>query len=230
MGRGGEDAGMNAMQRTPRNKRRPSTHPQPCEPLLAGWMVGANGHVTRREGRGGEDAGTNATQRTPRNERRPSTRPQPCEPLLVGWMVGANDHVTRRGGEGRIHERTPRNEHHETNDNPAAAPSPASHCLRGGSWVLKAMSHDGEGRGGYANKHHVTNAKGAECTKTNKMNETTHPPPQHLPPRLWATACRMGNRCYGFINSSRYYYHWPWYAKWMDMKNIFSWPYLEFIC
>jgi hypothetical protein len=94
-----------------------------------------------------------------------------------------------------MQERTQRNERHETNDNPAPAPSPASHCSRGGSRVLTATSRDGEGRGGYTSERHVTNATGAECTKT---NETTHPPPQYLPPRLRATARRVGNRCYGY--------------------------------
>jgi hypothetical protein len=103
-----------------------------------------------------------------------------------------------------MQERTPRNERHETNDNPAPAPSPASHCSQGGSRVLTATSRDGEGRGGYTNERHVTNATGAECTKTNETNETTHPPLQHLPPRLRATARRVGNRCYGYEEGRTY--------------------------
>jgi hypothetical protein len=140
-----------------------------------------------------------------------------------------------------MQERTPRNERHEMNDNPAPAPSPASHCSRGGSRVLMATSRDGEGRGGHTNERHggytnerhggctnerhvtntnpaptpstchhaceplltgwvtgATNATRAERTKPNEMNETTHPPPQHLPPCLRATARRVGNRCYGY--------------------------------
>jgi hypothetical protein len=133
----------------------------------------------------------------------------------------------------------PCNEHHETNDNPAPAPSPASHCSRGGSRVLMATSCDGEGRGGHMNKHHggymnkhhvtntnpaptpstchhaceplltgwvtgATNTTRAERTKLNKTNKTTHPPSQHLPPRLQATARRVGNRCYGYDEGQTY--------------------------
>jgi hypothetical protein len=126
---------------------------------------------------------------------------------------------------------TLRNECHATNDNPAPAPSPASHCSRGGLRVLMATSRDGEGRGGYTNERHVTNANPAptpstchhaceplltgwvtgatnatraERTKPNKTNETTHPPPQHLPPHLRATARRVGNRCYGYDKDRTY--------------------------
>jgi hypothetical protein len=31
---------------SPPAERQPSTRPHACEPLLAGWLAGANGHVT----------------------------------------------------------------------------------------------------------------------------------------------------------------------------------------
>jgi hypothetical protein len=33
-------------EQMPRNQQQPSTCPQPCEPLLTGWIAGANSYVT----------------------------------------------------------------------------------------------------------------------------------------------------------------------------------------
>jgi hypothetical protein len=84
-------------ERTLCNERQPSTHPQPCEPLLAGWIMGANGHVTTPWHDNGEERGERGGlehEQTPCNEQKPSTHPQPCEPLLTGWIMGANGHIT----------------------------------------------------------------------------------------------------------------------------------------
>jgi hypothetical protein len=73
--------------------------------------------------------------------------------------MGANVHVTsqherqERAGEGGTNER------HATNDDPAPAPSLASHCSQGGSRVLTATSpastndrEGGQGRAGEAER------------------------------------------------------------------------------
>jgi hypothetical protein len=97
------------------HEHQPSTRPQPCELLLAGWIAGANGQERTNEDRGGTNerhkrhemtpASMNERQhpqhgrtpapqheRTPCHERQPSTRPHRCEPLLAGWIAGANGH------------------------------------------------------------------------------------------------------------------------------------------
>jgi hypothetical protein len=76
-----------------------------------------------------------------RGTRVDTTRPQPCEPLLAGWITGANGHVTTPqcdDGDGRGGWKAQTNA--TQYDNPAPTPSPVSHCLQGGLWVLMAMS------------------------------------------------------------------------------------------
>jgi hypothetical protein len=73
-------------ERTPRNERQPSTCPQPCEPLLAGWIAGANGHVTTprcddSDGRGGWEAQTNAMQHD-----NPAPTPSPASHCSQGGL------------------------------------------------------------------------------------------------------------------------------------------------
>jgi hypothetical protein len=85
----------------------------------------------------------------------------PCRgQLTTGHGVDHRWNFERVGREGGM------NEHYATNDNPAPTPSPASHCLQGGSWVLMAMSpHHGmttvrrgeRGEGWSMNKHHAMN-------------------------------------------------------------------------
>jgi hypothetical protein len=70
--------------------------PQPCEPLLAGWIAGANGHVTTYD-RGNERKMAHA-QIPPRNP------PLCCEPLLAGWLGGTAGRW--HGGTTNVERRT----------------------------------------------------------------------------------------------------------------------------
>jgi hypothetical protein len=122
----------------------------------------------------------------------PAPTPSPASHCSWGgsWVLTA----TSRDGEGRGGYTNKchggyMNKHHVTNTNPAPTPSTCHHTceplLTG--WVTGA-----------------TNATRAERTKPNKMNKMTHPPPQHLPPRLQATPRRVGNRCYRYDKGRTY--------------------------
>jgi hypothetical protein len=127
-----------------------TTHPQPHEPLLVGWITGG-----MMEGRENNRNNARTTHHT--------TRPQPHEPLLMGWIAGWND--GRRKGVRTMAAMAAMHEHHSTcpqphehllvgwisggrtkngreeeqwqqrANNTPPAPSLMSNCLWGGSWV-----------------------------------------------------------------------------------------------
>jgi len=67
--------------------KQKSTHHHCCEPLLAGWIVGVNGHITGVQR--GNDNG-NDHQHDARIAQHP---PPHCELLLADGIMGANSHV-----------------------------------------------------------------------------------------------------------------------------------------
>jgi hypothetical protein len=72
------------------DRRQCTTHLQPYEQLLMGWIVGGTVIMmtgnTMREGAGGYDAMTREQRDTTQNRR--TTYLQSCKPMLVGWILG----------------------------------------------------------------------------------------------------------------------------------------------
>jgi hypothetical protein len=169
------------------HERQPSTHPQPCEPLLTGWIVGANSHVTTQRERQGraEEGRSGGVKDNEHHHHHHHHHPQPNDTQgRAEQSQGRGGQHEQRGGEARTKGRGGTNKcrttnttqqmptqhplpastnnregragqggmnkRHATHDDPAPAPSPASHCSQGGSRVLMAMSPSSmhERRGG----------------------------------------------------------------------------------
>jgi hypothetical protein len=166
------------------------------------------------------------------NDGQQSTHHHANEQLLIGWMAGAPGSTTTMPnsstGRARRQHRTPQtmappNPHHScepasptTGNDPAPAPSPASHCSRGGSRVLAAYDDIGEHQDTRATQHH-TAMMGTTAGATRTMRRmgametmgrmrttmgmramgTRHTTATlHLPPLLRASARRVCEQVY----------------------------------
>ena len=137
--------------------RRHNTHPQPCEPLLARWIAGAES-LRRPTGHRQRAATTTQTTKVGSKDVDDDVPWPGGKFFFTSFHFLINEttrrrrrRTTRREGErdngrwgGREGER-PSNQ--TTRSNPAPAPSPASHCSWGGLRVLAADDGETTSRG-----------------------------------------------------------------------------------
>ena len=64
---------------TPKDEERPSTHLQPCKPLLAGWIVGASSQPQRAMGTGMTTGAAMATNNNGAPKRHHHKHPPPTK-------------------------------------------------------------------------------------------------------------------------------------------------------